>query len=79
MTWSLVPFPQLSPLFYFYPCVYGDPFGFPGICVSDCIFGRFYLCIVEIVNGQCQFILGDAEAVPERDFELRLDECVLQQ
>ena len=46
--------------------------------VSDCLFGRFHHCSVESVNGQGRFILEDAEAVPERDAELLLDECVLQ-
>ena len=38
----------------------------------------FHHCSVEIVNGQSCFILEDAEAVPECDAELLLDECVLQ-
>ena len=36
--------------------------------MSDCLFGRFHHCSVEIVNDQDRFILEDAEAVPERDF-----------
>ena len=54
----------------------GDPFGFAGLCASDCLLGRFHHCCVEIVNGQGQYIFEDAEAVPERDAVLLIDECV---
>ena len=72
MTKSLMPFFQLSPLFYCSPCICGDTFGFAGLCVSDFLFGRFHHYSVEIVNGDGRFILEDAEAVPMRDAELLL-------
>ena len=45
-----------------------------GVCVSDCLFGRFHHCSVEIVNGQSSLMLEDAEADPERDAEHAHDE-----
>ena len=78
VTWSPMPFFQLSPLFYCSPYIWGDTFGFASLCVSECLFGRFIHCSAEVLNDPGSFILEGSDSVPERDAELIHNECVLQ-